>query len=225
MPAPQDDGMILVAALLLMLVVSALGAAVVLITSSEVMIAANFRDAQETMSAAEAAAEHAIGDLATMADWTGVLSGSAGGTVVDGPASGVRTLPNGSALDLAQAVSLANCHALTPCSAGEMDAVTVDRPWGANNPRWQLFSYGPLRSVEPLGPIDSPCYIIVLVADDASETDGDPLRDASPGEPGAGVIAIRAQAFGTRGARRTVQTTVARSGTGHVRVLSWHEWP
>ena len=48
---------------------------------------------------------------------------------------------------------------------------------------------------------------VVLVGDDASETDGDPLRDGVPPSPGAGVVELRAQAFGPRGARRTINMT------------------
>jgi hypothetical protein len=93
-----------------------------------------------------------------------------------------------------------------------MSAVTADRPWGANNPRWALFSYGPLSAMSSeSGALPSPDYVVVLVADDPAESDGDPSRDGEPGSgPGAGVILVRAEAFGPLEAHRVVQAAVAR---------------
>ena len=220
----RADGVALVAALLLMLMMSALGVAFSLVSSSETLIAANFRNAQAALYAADAAAERAVADLGAFADWTPLVNGTARGTFVDGAPSGARTLPDGTTIDLAQLVSLANCHKSTPCSSADMDSVTAERPWGANNPRWQLFSYGRLRDVHPPASLDSPFYIVVLVGDDGSETDGNPLHDSQSPAPGAGVIVLRAEAFGPRGVRRTMQATLARTTVGRVRVLSWREW-
>jgi hypothetical protein len=110
-----------------------------------------------------------------------------------------------------------------------MDAVTPDRPWGRNNPRWQLYAYGRLADMLPAGMIDSPYYVIVMVADDGSENDDDPLRDGTDPSvnPGAGVLALRAEARGARGGRRVIEATLGRAepDAGHigVRVLSWRE--
>ena len=103
-----------------------------------------------------------------------------------------------------------------------MDAITEDRPWGANNPRWMLFAYGRLRDVAPPGDVQSPFYCVVMIGDDPSETDGDPTRDGAPGQPGSGVIALRAEAFGPGESHRVVELTVAH-GTGAARVVSWRE--
>ena len=71
--------------------------------------------------------------------------------------------------------------------------------------------------------IDSSYYVIVMVGDDPSETDGKPLQDGIDAA-GAGVLALRAEAVGPRGARRTVEMTVARPGAAQTaRVLSWRE--
>ena len=67
-----------------------------------------------------------------------------------------------------------------------------------------------------------------MVGDDPSENDGDPLQDGSDEDnPGAGVLALRAEAFGPGGAHRVIEATVARpdeSGGGiapaGVRMLS-----
>ena len=221
----QADGVVLVAALLVMVLMGALGAGLILITSSEAMIAANFRDSQEALHAADAAAERAMSDVAAVADWSQLLDGAVRSSFVDGPPSGTRTLPDGSILDLLQVVSLANCHKTTMCSSAEMDAATVDRPWGANNPQWQLYAYGRLEDVLPNTFVDSPYYAVVLVADDPSENDNDPRRDGGAGNPGAGIVALRAQVFGPRSAHKMVELTLARTSRGGIRVLSWRLAP
>jgi hypothetical protein len=131
-------------------------------------------------------------------------------------------LPDGTALDLDAIVNLANCSKRTPCSDADMDAITADRPWGANNPRWQLYGYGRLSRLAPR--VRASSYMIALVADDPSERDGDPLRDApDPAEPGSGLMTMRIEAFGLRGGHRKLEITLARPPAAPaVRVRSWH---
>jgi hypothetical protein len=193
------------------------------------MISGNFRDSTEAAYAADAGAEQAIADLSAVADWTEVLAGGVTSSFVDGASGGTRTLPGGDSIDLSQVVNLANCESAAPCTDSDMDAVTPERPWGRNNPRWQLYAYGRLADLLPAGTIDSPYYVIVMVADDGSENDDDPLRDGvDPAvNPGAGVLALRAEALGARGGRKVIEATLARAdsrgvSTG-VRVLSWRE--
>ena len=55
-----------------------------------------------------------------------------------------------------------------------------------------------------------------------------PEGKAGPGNPGAGVLALRAEAFGPRGAHTIIEMTVARpdaagEGGGRARVLSWRQ--
>ena len=214
----------IILALIATLLMSALGAALVLTTSSDALIAANFRTAQEGVYAADAALERAMADLGTLADWNAILDGSASSGFVDGAPGGVRTLADGSPLDLGQTLNMLNCRKVTACSAWDLAANTAQRPWGANNPVWRLFAYGPLSSLLPPHAIESAYYVIVMVADDPSENDDDPLRDGQgPTNPGMRVLSLRAEAFGPRGARQVVEVTVARpGGEGFgVRVLSW----
>jgi hypothetical protein len=217
----RTDGVALVVALLLTLMLSVLGAAFALVTSSEAVIAENFRNGQEALHAAESAAERALGDLDALASWNQALDGTVRSTFVDGSPSGRRTRQGGLVVELTEVINLANCHKTTACSVAEMDAATTDRPWGPNNPRWQLFLYGWLRDVAPANTLESAYYIVVMVGDDPSETDNDPLADSPPPGPGAGVVVLRAQAFGPRGVRKTIDLTVSRGSSGHVRVVAW----
>jgi hypothetical protein len=219
----RDNGVALVIVLLTMALMSALAAALVLSTTAETHIAMNFRRPQEALYAADAAAAKALDDLRPIADWTTVLTGGVLSPFVDGAPSGTRRLNDGSTLDLAQVVNMANCQKPTACTTTEMNAVTDDRPWGANNPRWQLFAYGCVRQLLAPGVIDSPYYVIAMTADDPAETDNDPTRDGGgTNNPGAGVIAVRAEAFGPMGAHKVVELTVAHEGPA-VKPLSWSE--
>ena len=216
--------MAIIVALMATLLMSVLGAALVLTTSSEALIAANFRNAQEGVYAADAALGIAMDDLASLPGWNPILDGSTQSAFVDGPPSGVRTLADGSLLDLAQLVNMVNCRRVTPCSASNLTAITTQRPWGANNPVWRLYAYGPLSGLLAAEAIKSSYYVVVMAADDPSENDSDPVHDGvSASNPGTGVLALRGEAFGPRGTRQVVELTVVRQGGGDggVRVVSW----
>jgi hypothetical protein len=216
------DGFVLIVVLLAIMLLSALGSALVLTTSTESRIAANFGGSAEGLDAAEAIVELSLAEIVAVPDWNQLLNGSARSSFVDGGPTGSRQLADGSVIDLSQVVDMANCEVPTPCAGADMDVTTADRPWGLNNPRWTLFAYGRLSDVLP-GRIDSPYYVILLVGDDPAENDNDPATDGTGGmNPGSGVIALRAEAFGVRGAHKAVELTVTRGG-GIARVLTWHE--
>ncbi|MBI3262489.1 MAG: hypothetical protein HYZ58_04985 [Acidobacteria bacterium] len=207
-----ERGVALVIALMAMLLLSALGLTLVMATSTETMIAANYRGGTEGLYAADAAVERAMQDLLTIQDWNRVLTGATASAFIDGAPGGVRALPNGSQLDLTQVMNMARCGKLSTCTTAEMDAITLERPWGPNNPRWQLYAYGPVSELLPTDTIDSSFYVVVLAADDPSETDDNPLADGvGAGNPGAGVLTLRAEAFGPNGAHKVVEVTVART--------------
>ena len=126
-----------------------------------------------------------------------------------------------------------------------MDAFTSERPWGPNNPRWQPFAWGRLQDLLPDAAAEAPFYVVVMAADDQSENDGDPLRDGATMctheqvtgcNPGTGLLALRAEAFGPFGAHKILELTVSRAGApgdepvynsgteqAGVRILSWRE--
>ena len=224
-----EDGVALIVALLALLLLSALGAALVLTSSGETMIAGSFRRGQEAFYAADAIAERSIADLAGVSDWSHLLDGSVRSGFVDGPPAGARPLGDGGTIHLSEVINLASCGKRSPCSAAELEACSDERPWSLNNPRWTLFAHGPIADLVPGAAGGSTIYAVALVGDDPSETDDNPQVDGGPaavGGPenaGVGVIVLRAEAFGPRGAHKVVEVTVARAGDSPpgVRVLSW----
>ena len=219
----DQRGMALVIALMSVLLLTALGLALVMTTMSETMITTNYRESAETVYAADAGVERVMQDMLTVADWNLILQGGARSSFVDG-APGVRTLPDGTQIDLVAATNVMNCGrtTATPCTAAEMDVRTEDRPYEKNNPRWQLFAYAPLTSIIETATVASSSYVVVWVADDNGEIDGDPTLDG--GVPlleygpvaknlGAGVLQLHAEAYGSQGARSSIEVTLARTDT------------
>lgn len=222
-----EEGLAILAAVLASMLLFAVGAALVLLTIAETGTAAGFVRSSEAVYAADAIAERVLPELAQVQDWTMILDGSRRSPIADGAPDGTRALADGSLVSLEEVVNLANCGQATPCTAAQMDAVTVERPWGRNNPRWRLYAYCPLASLLPAGAAPSLFYVVLLAGDDAAENDGDPAVDGGPpaaGEPanpGRGALRLRAEAFGPGGAHGTVELAIRRS----VRVLSWREGP
>jgi hypothetical protein len=201
----RDDGSALILALMAAVLLALLGAGLVLLGSTEGAIAANFRASFEARYAAEAAAERALQDLLHVDNWGDVLSGATPSTFVDGTLT--PTLASGQPLDLA---------GLTTSLQRESDLLSS---WGANNPQWRLFLYGPLSAVTGTGTVQSQAYLVAWVGDDPAETDGNPLADSNAR------ITLIARAIGLFQSTRLVEVTLARlrPGAAGVRVLSWRE--
>lgn len=196
--------MTLVIALMSLVLLSALGTSLAVIMTTELRAAANYATSRQAMYAADGMLQVAAHELLPFENWNPVLSGGALSAFVDGAPSGSRQLGDGSSVDLMQVTALAN---------GE------PRPWGANNPAWRLFAFG------WLGPRT---YVVAWVADDAAENDGDPSADGDSTEnPGAGILALRAEAFGVGGAHKVLEATVRRDvdtlAGPAIRLLSWQE--
>jgi hypothetical protein len=217
--------MALIVATMAMLLLTTVGAGLVLATITETTIAANFRNGIEARSAARAIVELGMANLAGAANWDSVLSGSERSIFVDGHPGGERLLSDGTRVDLSRVLDLARCGRIGGCTRAQMEARTAQRPWGPNNPRWQLYAYGYLHGLDGTGASPASPYVALLVGDDGLETDDDPERDGTgAGDPGSGVLALRAEAFGLRGARSTVDVIVSRSASAEsLRVVSWRE--
>ena len=212
--AGNERGSALVVALLSLLLLTALGLALTLTTMSETMIANNQRLGQEAANAADAAIERAMQDLLAIPDWNLALSGQEQSSFVDGSPSGTRVLPDGTTVNLTELTNLARCGHTSTCSSGDIATNSPERSWATNNPVWQPYAYGPISDLLPTGTVSSPIYVVVLLGDDQSETDGDPLTDGNSGaNPGSGVVALRAEAFGPHGTHRIIEATVARTAS------------
>jgi hypothetical protein len=214
-PIRSERGMALIIALMSMMLLTALGLGLVMTTMTETMITANYRDSGEAMYAADAGVERVMQDLLTISDWNRVLAGLQQSSFVDGAPSGMRTLADGTEIDLTAATNLMNCNKTTACSPAEMNLWTPDRPYGTNNPRWNLFAYAPLNQVIETGTVASPMYVVVWVADDFGEIDNDPTIDGGPPleNRGRGILLIRADAFGPGGSRTALEVTIKRTDT------------
>lgn len=222
--ARSERGAALIIALMGVLLLTTLGLALVLTTSTELLIVGNYRNSQEALYGAEAALERALQDLLTVPDWNTILAGTNRSMFIDGLPSGLRILADGSTIDLEEVTNVANCGKTARCLPAELNAVTDERPWGTNNPRWTLYAYSPMRELLPTDTIDSPFYVIAWIGDDPSENDGDPTKDGSlQTNPGMGVIALRSEAFGPGGTHKVIEAAVARSDRGSLRLLSWRE--
>ena len=218
---PNERGMALVIVLLAAGLLTALAAALVVVTSAETQIAANFRDGQEALNAADVGLEWAVESLRAAPIWSGVLAGTvpsgfAGATLYPDPPGG------GPVIDLAAATAQLQAAA----SAGR---------WGADTPVWRLWVWGPVSDLLPAGSIDSRMYVAVWVADDVADADADPLSDHN------GLVTLHSEAYGPGGTRRVVEASVARRDQGggalgeggagaglgpageDVRVLAWTE--
>jgi hypothetical protein len=192
-------------ALVTTLLLGSLGGGLVTLGTTEAAIAANFRASAEAHFAAEIGAEHVVRALQQSAAWDDWLSGIAASTLTDGTLT--PTLPSNRTVSLV---------AMTTELQAESDAAAS---WGPNNPRWRLAAHAPVSQLVAGGARVS-TYVAVWVADDPSETDGDPWRDAN------GIVLLRARALGRGVASRSVDLIVARDATGGagaigVRILSW----
>lgn len=230
-PETGDRGIALIMVVLVTTFLSALGMGLMLAVFMDRLATGNLSGSVAMLFAADAGVELAARDLAQAADWDAVLAGSERGSFTDGAAAGVRAIPGGGAVDLAAATNQLNCGKATVCTAAQMNANSRERPWGANNPRWQLYAFGPMEQLTSwMRP--AACYLIVWIADDAREMDGNPaVDDAQRDAPGHGIVRVRAEAYGAAGSRRAIEAELARVCPEDpeepclpgIRVQSWQE--
>lgn len=218
----NDDGVALIISLMAMMLLMALGVALVMTTTTETRIAGNYSGGVEALYAADAAVERVMDDILTVPDWNDILNGTRQSAFVDGPASGTRILPNGTTLDLTAATNMLDCGKLTTCSDADLNALSDERPWGTNNPRWRLYAYGRVDDMLPTESINSLDYVVVWIADDPADTDGDATKDGitpdlnGNANPGKGVLAMHAEAYGPMGVKRVIEVTVAKTDTTEI---------
>jgi hypothetical protein len=217
----SERGAILVQVLMLMTLVTAIAAGLAMIARVESMVSAHFRQRREAAAAAAAAVEVALQELRVVPDWTAVLDGSRPARFAAGSAGETRQLPGG---------PVTVC-----CGSGSL----TDRLRIATGLPWTPFGWSTLAGLTGAGPDGTP-FVVVWVADDEADGDGDPLTD------GNATVRVFAQAIGPSGGRRAIEATIERgpAGAGGVyspnpveppvtpgvaptpfpRVLVWREW-
>jgi hypothetical protein len=178
------------------------------------LVAANYQSSQQGLYAADAALERAVGELRLLPAW-GAVPGAAATSSADFN-DGLTTprMPNGLTLNLTQ---------LTSRRQAESDAIY---PSGPNQPVWHVYGHAPLSRMIPDAASVS-AYVVVWLADDPDDLDGNPAADAND------VIIVRAEAFGVRAGRRAVEATIQRTQAmaagfpgvtrSDVSVIGWRE--
>jgi hypothetical protein len=217
----REDGIAMIVALMAMMLMMALGMTLMITTTTESKIANNYNGGTEALYAADSAVERVMDDILTVPDWNQILQGTLRSGFIDGTPTGVRTLPDGTKLDLDKATNVLDCGKAAGCNDADLNVSTDERPWGMNNPRWKLYAYGPMKDMLPTDTINSSDYVVVWIADDPSETDNDPSKDGGAGQnctdpactanPGLGVLAMHAESFGPGGVHRVIEITVAKT--------------
>ncbi len=211
--AACEHGAALIAALMITSVVGALAACLAFVVITESRIGRYHQSAASGAYAAVAGVERLIGEVRRLPDWRPLPSTSSPlAEFNDG--RGIAVLPDGTSLDLAR------------LTASRQTASDAFYPAAADRPVWRLYAHAALTRVISSDAAPPDPYIIVWVADDADETDGDPAHDSN------GVILARAEAFGVRGAWQAVEATLAASAVrdeagvavmSTVTVVAWRE--
>jgi hypothetical protein len=226
-----ERGIALIMVILVTTFLSTLGFGLLLAVFMDRLATGNMAGSVAMLYAADAGIELAAHELAQIANLDEVLAGAARSGFTDGAAGGVRGLPGGGEVDLTALTNALNCGQPASCTGPQMDARSKERPWGPNNPRWQLFAYGSMDHFKQLVR-PAPCYLVVWIGDDPREQGGNPLADeAGATSPGYGIVRVHAEAFGAAGARRGIEAELLRVCPGDpaagclpgVRVQSWHE--
>jgi hypothetical protein len=202
----DETGAALIMAILIATLLGAIGAVLITSATTDTALSASARHVQEVTHGAEAGLELALHDLATVADWSAILSAPPSNResmFVDGATRPIG--PDGRALDLAD---------LTVSRQRESDTRDGSDRFGADTPQWRLYLHMPLTDVLTSPRVTFPVYLVVWVADDGTDGDDDPSRDAN------GVVLVHAEAHGADGSRRAFEATVVKVENRRLRVLT-----
>jgi hypothetical protein len=204
----DERGAALFLALTAAALMTALAASLIVSLSTETLITGSLRASQEALYAADAGLERAIPDLAAAPDWTAVLTSppSYASSFDDGV--GVARAPDGRPLAMA---------ALSRERQSVSNAAYGPDVFGSDSPAWRLFGHASLSTILPPAMVAQPCYVVVWVADDGLDGDGNPSQDTNQR------ILVYVDAYGVNGARRGIEAAIGRAGVGGVRLLTWKE--
>jgi hypothetical protein len=217
-PRAREAGTALICVLMVTTLLATLAAAAVLVVMTESMASANHGAAQQALYAADAALEQTLSELQA-ADWRSLPGVAVSARLRDGALT--PRAPDGAVLDLAQ---------LAIARQAESDAAFGVSP---DRPVWRLFGHAPFSDLAPAGEVVPSAYLLVWMADDGDEGDGEPGRDSND------VLMVRVEAFGASHAHRSIEATLALlsgppaeagepgspppENRHEVRVLSWKE--
>lgn len=211
-----ERGTALVLVLIFVILIAGSVAVLAITSRTEMMTAANLRFGREALYAAEGALGLAIRDLGALPDWDAVLTGAVTGTFTDGASIGTRRLPGGESVVL--------CCGPASLTASVQSRADGGRSWGADTPQWTIFSWTAVGQWLPAGALNAPLYVVVWVADDPEDGDGNPAADNND------MLQLHAQALGPTGGRRVVEALVQRPTIGDppaaapgVRIVRWRE--
>jgi hypothetical protein len=146
----SERGIALIMVMLLTAFLSTLGAGLILAVFMDRLATGNMSGSIAMLHAADASIELAARDLSQVADWNSVLTGARRSTFTDGAPNGVRGVPGGGTVNLTAATNMLNCGKTSDCTLAQMNANSRDRPWGVNNPRWQLYAFGAMEQFTEL---------------------------------------------------------------------------
>ena len=208
-PLHSERGAALLLALITAALIAAIAASLIVSTSTDLMITGSYRSSAEAMYGVEAGMERAIGELAAVPDWSVVLSAP--------PASVVASFDDGSASAAAPDGRRLSVPALTAARQAAGDSVYGPAEFGPDGPVWRLFAHAGLQRVLPPGLISPPGYILVWVADDGGDGDGDPSKDSN------GQLLLYGDAYGVSSSRRALEVAIGRAAPAAIRVLSWKD--
>jgi hypothetical protein len=203
---PQS-GAALIVGLLITVLIAGIAAVVITITTTETLISGAHRHVAETTYAADAAFERALAELAALPAWSPLLlapPANLQSSFVDGQSNPVA--PDGRQLDLL---------ALTRARQADSDTRQGTAVFGADRPQWRLFAHTSLAGILPAGTPAPQAYLLVWVADDGTDGDGDACSDTN------NRVLVHAEAYGSGAARRSVEALIGRTAEGILQVLSW----
>ena len=215
-PIKDERGIALFIALMSTLLLTALGLALVMTTMTETMITANYRDGGEAMYAADAGVERAMQDLLTVADWNRILSGARAVAVHRRSAERhANASGGGGTINLTATTNLLNCNKVTTCTRRRDERLHETSGRGRRTTR--AGSCSPTRRSTPSStPAPSRRRSTWWSGSPTTSRriDDDP-DDGRPvdARPAAGMLLMRAEAFGPDGAHSVIEVTIGRTDT------------
>ena len=190
----DESGTALLLAMVLMTILGLLASVIGVTAQMEILLGARFAHGRQLGYAADGALGLALADLTT-ADWSAALLG-APSSFTDGNPLVARSVPG--------IGSLLFCCNQGSLTAAVARAANGGRTWGANTPQWRLYAWGPASGWTAGERGTPPMMVGVWIADDPSDNDGDPTRDAN------GIIQIFAVAVGVGEGRRGIRALAVR---------------